>query len=283
MKLFLRLLLPLAILTAVLLSRLGVIDAGDLLWPFLLAELTLTVYVLLSVIQAVRAARRHKAKKGGMYPVALTALSQAMPARVAAFAAMEPFLYWDILRWLTRRKSREVGTSFQHPLGQSWGPILAITWMLTPLEILLVELLIPWTWLRILLLIAGVWSILYITGLYASIRLRPHLLQGDTLRLRYGLFFAAVIPLASIAAVTPVRGLHTPRRSWGLVHGADGAAFLPGTDDPNIALSLHLPIPLANAGQAPQPVSLLYIRVSDPSRFLEAVAPATMADAPAQQ
>ncbi len=270
MKWTLRLLAPLGLLAAILLNRFGIIKASGLIWFFALAEAAFSLFVIITIVRAIRAARWSSAADSGPYLAIVSALSQVMPRRVAALVAMEPFLYWDFLQLVARRRKRAEGTEFRVG-GLSWAPILALMWMLTPVELFLWELLIPWTWLRVLLFIAGVWSVLYITAIYASVRTHPHLLQPDGLRLRYGRFFDTAVPLASLRAASLVRGVHAPKRSWGVVHDQSEAAFLPGSEEPNVVLTLEPSIAMGNLGDDLRPVRTLYLCVDNAARFVEAV------------
>jgi membrane protein YdbS with pleckstrin-like domain len=59
-----------------------------------------------------------------------------------------------------------------------------------------------WTPLRIPVLALSLWGLMWMLGLMASYRVRPHLLDGEVLRLRAGARTEVVVPLAAIERVT---------------------------------------------------------------------------------
>jgi hypothetical protein len=276
----LRLLVPLLLLAAIALNRLGIVEGPGLVAFFVALEVAFAVYVLGSIALAVRAYRRHT-RQGGLtdqrrptaYETAVAALQEVFPSGIARFLAMEPFLYWDLLRWLLRLRERAEGQPFSYSSSITWKAILAILLVSTPAEVLLLEVLIPWAWLRVLALIAAVWALAYFFGMFASLRLRPHLLRGDgTLTLRYGHFFRVDIPVAAIQSVSALRmGTQAPKRGFGVTHAPDGVAYLPGTEEPRVALVLREPVSMGNVGETPQPVQELRVYADAPRPFVEAV------------
>ena len=64
-----------------------------------------------------------------------------------------------------------------------------------PVEILLVELLVPWDLVRWILFVVAVAGTLWAIGVIVSIRTLPHRVTGDALELRYGALGAATVPI----------------------------------------------------------------------------------------
>jgi hypothetical protein len=53
-------------------------------------------------------------------------------------------------------------------------------------EILLGELLMPWGWLRLVVLVASVYALVWVFGFYGSMVVLPHRLEAHGLRARCG-------------------------------------------------------------------------------------------------
>ena len=79
-----------------------------------------------------------------------------------------------------------------------------------PMELLVVHLLAlafsPWGWLKWALLALGVYAILWLLGLYASLVALPHRLEGEGLRLRHGVLAEGFVPYGEIETVAAQGG-----------------------------------------------------------------------------
>ena len=125
-------------------------------------------------------------------------------ARLAADALLlELALYRALARWVGRRPDVPPGAT---PIGyaQLVTPVLALWIFASAAEVPLVDVLLPWDGLRVPLLVLGVWGLLWMLGLLASYRVRPHLLTDDILRVRNGGRTDIAVPLAAIASVAAV-------------------------------------------------------------------------------
>ena len=73
--------------------------------------------------------------------------------------------------------------------------ILVMVAFSTAVELLVLEPLAPRVWLRISLLVLGLYVLLWIFGLYASLVTLPHRLEESGLWLRYGALAEGLVPL----------------------------------------------------------------------------------------
>lgn len=104
---------------------------------------------------------------------------------------LELALYRSLGRWIARRPDVPSGAT---PIGyaQLVGPMLWLWIFGSTTEAVVVEVLLrqtdaAWaTGIRLPLLVLGVWGVLWMLGLMAAYRVRPHLLTGDRLRIRNG-------------------------------------------------------------------------------------------------
>ncbi|MGW0521544.1 hypothetical protein [Crossiella sp. NPDC003009] len=69
------------------------------------------------------------------------------------------------------------------------------------IEIVAGELLVPWLWLRLVLLAIGAYGLLWVLGLLAATRVYPHAVGPAELRLRFACFTEVVVPLIKLGAV----------------------------------------------------------------------------------
>ncbi|MFD0854039.1 hypothetical protein ACFQ07_17510, partial [Actinomadura adrarensis] len=93
-------------------------------------------------------------------------------------------------------------------------------------------------WLRIPLLVIGVYGVIFGIGVLAASATRPHVITDDELRIRYGPFFDLRIPRDRITSVRPARN----RDEKGLIMVADGTLAAAVTAQTNLIVELDEPI-----------------------------------------
>jgi hypothetical protein len=150
-------------------------------------------------------------------------------ARRLAWAALrlEVTLYLALLRWIVRRPDVPTGTT---PIGYSRlvAPMLWLWIFGSVTEVVVLDVLLSrwWTPLRVPLLGIGIWGLVWMLGMMAAYRTRPHLLGEASLQVRDGIHARVDVPLERIASVRSVdhelpgllRSVH--------VEGEDGEAVL---------------------------------------------------------
>lgn len=189
-----------------------------------------------------------------------------LPRLAARMVTLEFRLWACLLLWLFRRRRADLSALSYHKRS-IFGVFLIAALFSSPVEILLFEFLIPWTWLRLLLLIASVYSLVWILGLYASLVTLPHRLEPEGVRLRYGALSAGFIPYDAIAEMVREKR-KTPRKPQGLSFSADRSAAYFGIDGTtDVALYLSAPQQMRGFLNSPPPVSIIYLAVDEPERF----------------
>lgn len=110
-------------------------------------------------------------------------------------------LYFAFLGW---RKKAPEGVTFHERSG--WGSVLIGIFVLIAAEGIGMHLLLgmwspyaAWTWTFF-----DVWAAIWLLGDYNALRLRRTTIDGDALRLRFGLRWAVDVPLASIASIESI-------------------------------------------------------------------------------
>lgn len=116
---------------------------------------------------------------------------------------MEIAIYRALCRWIIRRPDvPQDATAFGY--SQLVGPMLWLWIFGSAVEVVVADVLanryLPV--IRIPLLVIGIWGLVWMIGLYAAYRVRPHVLTESALRLRGGIRATADVPLAAIASAS---------------------------------------------------------------------------------
>ena len=112
---------------------------------------------------------------------------------------------------------------------------------LSVLEIMLVHLLIPIAWLRVVLLLLGVYGSVFAMAYLAGLAVRPHVFTAQGILLRFGSNHALRLSWCQVESLGP--RLASRRNPSGLAI-ADGVASLAVGGSTNLALRLNAPLHL---------------------------------------
>ena len=121
-----------------------------------------------------------------------------------AWAALrlEITLYQALLRWVARRPEVPQGTV---PIGYSRlvAPMLWLWIFGSAVEVVVLDVVLSRWWppLRVPLLVVGVWGLMWMLGMMAAYRVRPHLLGEHALQVRDGIHARVDVPLERVAGV----------------------------------------------------------------------------------
>lgn len=114
--------------------------------------------------------------------------------------------------WWTLRRRRDVppgAATFSY--SSRIGVMLWVAIALTPVEVGVVHLLLPWPAARWALVVLSVVTLLVTVGFALSLGQRPHTLDRGELRLRFSFLREVVVPVADVVAVRPRTTLDQPR------------------------------------------------------------------------
>jgi hypothetical protein len=110
-------------------------------------------------------------------------------------------IWQSFYRWLFRRPRVPAGASgfsYHSPI----LTILVIFIVLSAIEIPVVDLIVHrWDWVRIPLLIAGIWGVTWMIGLLLSFLTRPHAVGPEGIRARDGAHVDVDLPWEAVASV----------------------------------------------------------------------------------
>jgi hypothetical protein len=143
-----------------------------------------------------------------------------------------------------------------------------------PVEVLFFELVIPWPWLRLLLLVVAVYSFIWLLGLYASLVVLPHRLEPSALRLRYGALAEGRIPYTAIATAERARRSAPGGRDGARVadEGGARALYLGVGGRTDLTLRLREPQTFSGLRGPTPPVETVHLATDDPDRLARALA-----------
>ncbi|MGH2598562.1 MAG: hypothetical protein ACRDJ9_04155 [Dehalococcoidia bacterium] len=261
-----KLILPALILANLLLLRSGVVDVGDAFALAIIAELALLLVTGFSLFRMVHHYRSGRAAGRDTWTAAEDSLAVLLPRRAARIVVLEPRLWATLVRWVLRRTPR--GESmFAYSKRSTLWMVLILVLVTAPVELLLIELLLSWAWLRVLLLILGIYGVIWLLGIWASMSVLPHQVEQTDLRLRYGLLAEAQIPYEVI------RSVEQERRRWtGLRDGPhpvsepDALAIAVGGQTA-VVLRLDAPCTIERAFGRSLTASVIHVAVDDPERM----------------
>lgn len=129
-----------------------------------------------------------------------TITSRVVKLPRAAWRA-EVGIWQSFYRWIFRRPrvpNGASGFSYHSPI----LTILVIFIVLSAIEIPVIDLIVHrWDWVRIPLLIAGIWGVTWMVGLLLSFLTRPHAVGPEGIRARDGAHVDVDLPWEAVASV----------------------------------------------------------------------------------
>lgn len=240
----------------------GRVDGPVALGAVAVLEGALLLLALWGMVKSIRGFRQ---AEGDPWKGLEKGLAEFMPLQAARFLVMELRLWGCLGAWIFRRPHGP--DDFTYHSRSMLGLVMGVLVLVTPLEIAVLEILIPWHWLRIVTLVLALYGLLWVVMLFASLRSMPHRLEPYGLSLRYGVLAGGVIPYERIAEVQ-VAMCKAPKHGDGLQLDQDSAYFAIDGET-NLLLILAEPHALDRTfGPAPA-VSRIHLAVDEPKRFIE--------------
>jgi len=117
----------------------------------------------------------------------MTDLSPGRLYRLARYAVVFEYrLYKSLLRWVVRRPDHGGPDEVPFTYARVIAPVMWLWIFASAAEVPLMHLLLPWDSARLALLFLGVWGLVWMVGLLASLYVHPHLVGPRGLRVRSG-------------------------------------------------------------------------------------------------
>lgn len=176
--------------------------------------------------------------------------------------------YIALWRWLGGQ--RPGAEDFTYHRRSMLSALLVVVIFSLPVELLLVEILLPWFWLQIAVAVVAVLSTLWVLGLVLATRTLPHVVGPTALALRYGTLVEAIIPYATIESVAAA-AQRSPTPEGLHVDAAARTATIATGGRTDVTLLLRSPIHIRDGSRLRGPVDELNLAVDEPARFVEAV------------
>lgn len=179
---------------------------------------------------------------------------------------------WRSLFFMVVRRVPGRGPGVQaFPYAKEATPLMAAFIFVSVVELPVVALLLPWAMVRLVVLLLSLWTMLWMVGLLATIRVHPHLLDDEGLRLRQGAATDIRIPWEAIATVTTRRGRVQTRERLQIEHSDDGRILnVPAMKQTRVEIALHQPtsVKLPNGVEE---VTRVRLYADKPNAFIAAV------------
>ena len=147
-------------------------------------------------------------------------------------------------------------------------PLFLVLLVLTPVEILLVDLLVPWFWLRAVLLVFGLISGLLLGWLLWMLHKFKHEIDDEYLWLRYAREFEYRIPLRAIENVTQGMTSRSLNKTRSVV---DGTLVLEIANTTNVRVSLNEPQEIDLGRRGAHQVTKIEFWADDPDGMVRAL------------
>jgi hypothetical protein len=173
-------------------------------------------------------------------------------------------MWRSLIRWVSRRPAVPEGhTPFSYA-----GAVTPVLWafiVVSAIEVPVLHLVLPWEGVRLAADVLGVYGVLWMVGMLGALRVHPHVVGEDGLRVRSGTSLDVLVAWDQIAAVRyRLRSLEGMRNVQ--VHDEGGALALSigvGSQT-NVDLVLREPAVLPVPRTAGKPVTQLRICADDP-------------------
>jgi hypothetical protein len=196
----------------------------------------------------------------------MTALAKPF-ALVRWLVKLELGIWHSLFLWIARRVPGEGPGVETFGYAKQVTPIIVVIAFVSALEVIVVDLLLPWQTARLVLLVLGLWGLLWMVGFLAAMRVFRHLVADDGLRIRSGTSVDIFIAWERVQSISARRD-SIDTRSFVHVDG-NGIAHVPVMKQTRVAVVLREPaaVALPNGRREIEEVRLY---VDDPAAFVAA-------------
>lgn len=233
---------------------------------------TALVLEILLLFLAVRAVRGARALPGTWPEDRIAAAFEAfVPPRAARLMALELVVLGSAVRFLLGGFREAAPAGFSHHREATLRAILPAVPLMLPGDFLLMKAistgLAPW--LRWTLHGSTVYAVLWMVGLYATLKARPHRIRDGQLELHLGVMKSVSVPLSHIHSATPLPDFDD---DWARHAYMKGMQKLVAKGNKILELTLSEPVRVLGMLGPGRPTERLAVSVDEPAAFLAALA-----------
>ena len=257
---------PALLLVEVILVLTGRLSLRAAAVVFVVLEVLLGLVAVSQLAGGTRRYRQQRAAGMDAEDAVRDALRAVLPRPVAAVVTHELLLWSSLVQLARRRRHGMAPGSAAIPYDAALRPMMLALVAVSVVELVVLELVIPWQPVRLVLAVLGVWGLLMVLGMTAANVVRPHVVSDDELRLRSGAWAQARIPLHAVATVA-ARRRHSEGGGALLVEGALVIGVCGGTD---VDVHLHEPTRLTTS-RGEVTVDVVRFAADDPAAAVRAL------------
>jgi len=199
------------------------------------------------------------------------AFEALVPPRAARLLALELVMLGSAFGFLCVGFRTAAPTGFSHHREAALRAILPALPLMIPGDFLLTRALFSGQapWLRWFLHGSTIYAVLWLVGLYASIKARPHQIRDGQLELHQGLLKSVRLPVATVLSAAPLPDFND---DWARHDYMKGVEKLVAKGNTMLELRLAEPVRVLGLLGLGRPTTRLAVSADDPAAFLAALA-----------
>lgn len=189
--------------------------------------------------------------------------------------SLEKHMYASLARGVARRPAiPQAARGFRYDA--SVHLVLVVLVGLSVVELVVIDVLVhQWLYVRIPLLVLGIWGVLWMFGLLFAHTMRPHTVGPDGIQVRDGLDLDVALSWDDVYSVGLRKRTHPPKSPRVLVLDGLPTLVVSVSDQTNLRIVLEGPTKVLLPGQAPkggkQSIGAVQLWADDPRDFLAEV------------
>jgi hypothetical protein len=199
-------------------------------------------------------------------------LEAFLPPRISRLIAIEVVMLGSALRFLFGGWRRADPPGFSYHRSSAFAAILPVLPLLILGDLVLLEVLLRslTLWIRLLVHALDAYGVLWILGLWASFKARPHRVQDGTLHVYKGLLARTSFPLAAIRSVGAFPSFDD---DWARLRFQRGVLGFQAAGAPALYLELDQPVRALGLLGLSQAKTRVALSADDAAALTRAIAP----------
>jgi len=184
-------------------------------------------------------------------------------------ASFELGMWRSLYRWVLRRPLAIGAGAKAFSYARVVTPVFWVFIILNAIEIPAFHLMLPWQSARRIVDALGAYSLFWMLGLLASVRVHPHIVGDSGLRVRYGTTVDIAIPWDAIAAIRTRSRPLTKSRTIQFDQTGSGLILHIGVlSQTNVDVVLRHPTTVPLPKGSSEPITELHFYVGDPGSLV---------------